>query len=73
MCVWGEGMCMYTHAHTYTHTSRHTQTHTYTHTHVVAHNRDFDNMYERLKELQGQLAATKTDLETRVTELENER
>jgi hypothetical protein len=30
-------------------------------------------MYERLKELQGQLAATKTDLETRVTELENER
>jgi hypothetical protein len=30
-------------------------------------------MYERLKALQGQLAAAKTDLETRVTELENER
>jgi hypothetical protein len=62
---------MYTHTHPDTHT--HTLTHTQIHTHLVAHDRDFDNMYERLKELQGQLAAAKTDLETRVTELENER
>ena len=62
---------MYTHTHPDTHT--HTLTHTQIHTHLVAHDRDFDNMYERLKALQGQLAAAKTDLETRVTELENER
>jgi len=62
MCVLRGGGCACTHTHTCT-----------THTHLVAHDRDFDNMYERLKALQGQLAAAKTDLETRVTELENER